>query len=399
MLEDALRDTFAAKAGSTPPGSLDDFADAAIRGAGRIRRRQRAMTGGLAGIVVLALAALAMFQVVSPQHPGGAGPADDLALPPRTDVPSQAPTSTVAPPQVAREVYAYPGTAQPAKSVRIQIPEKGSVAAAYQAKDGYLVINNQPDGDKQLVLQNDDNKQQVLVDDAHDIAVDNEGNQVAWADEGTMTVAKRGDDTQQLTKSNTTDVPPSAVPVVFVGPDLVLGKDDGSAFDVWYTSRKYEEKWDQSVLRVFGAHPDGKSIYAEVRAQSGEQAMCLALLSLAQPFKVKNRVCGLPRAAKAGSRISPDGHWLAYPVEGQKQVAMLDLTAVFTPGSKTPRIWDFTVTTKTVWLNATTFLVDNGTRFQALYPDGKSENLDQMSADVVLIEPLTTTGATPSATG
>ncbi|GGM56538.1 hypothetical protein ACFFX1_29345 [Dactylosporangium sucinum] len=393
MLEDALRDAFAAKAGSTPPRSLGGIADEAIRGAGRIRRRRRAVTGGLAGIVVLALAAIGVLQIVSPQPTGGTGPSTNLALPPRTDVPSQAPTSTTAPPQAAREVDAYTGTAQPSKRVRIQFPEKGSVVAAYQAKDGFLVINNQADGDKQLVLQNDDNKQQVLVEEAHDIAVDNEGGQVAWADAGTMTVAKRDDDTQQLTKSASANVPETAVPVVFVGPDLVLGKEDGSAFDVWYTSRKYEEKWDSSVVRVFGAHPDGKSIYAEVRAGTGEQPMCLALLSLAQPFNVRNRICGLPKAAKAGSRISPDGHWLAYPVDGQKQVAMLDLTKVFTSGEK-PRTWNVSVTTKTVWLNATTFVVDNGTRFQALYPDGKVETLDQTSDGVLLVEPLTAATAT-----
>jgi hypothetical protein len=126
-----------------------------------------------------------------------------------------------------------------------------------------------------------------------------------------------------------------------------------------------------------------------VKPVDTDKPMCLALLLLDQPFKVQERLCGLPPAARVGSRISPDGHWLAYPVEGSKQVAILDLTTVFSGGK--PNLWNLTVTTKTVWLNATTFVVDNGTKFLALTAttkDGKFETLDQPSDGVVLIEPL-----------
>jgi len=392
MLEDALRDTFAAKAGTAPPGSLDGVADAAITGAHRLRRRRRAMATGLAGFVVLAITAITTFHLaMSPaaQVPlvvnagGQVTPADASPAPQATR------TVATQPPAANREVDAIGGSAQAAKKVRLQLPDKGTVAAAYEAKDGYLVVNTQPDGGKQLVLQDDNNKSQVLVDDASNIAVAKDGGQVAWASAGTMNVATRGNDNKKLDKGPTVEVPDTAVPVTFVGGDLVLGREEGSGFDVWYTGRGYTQSWDSSVLWVFGAHPDGKSIYAEVKAADPDKPMCLALLLLDQPFKVKEKLCGLPPAARAGSRISPDGHWLAYPVQGAKQVAILDLTKVFTGGK--PNLWNLAVTGKTVWLNATTFVVDNGSKFLALNPaaqDGRFETMNQPSDGVVLIEPL-----------
>ncbi|GAA0740366.1 hypothetical protein GCM10010199_65040 [Dactylosporangium roseum] len=388
MLEDALRDTFAAKAGDAPPGSLDDIAGAAIRGAARIRNRRRVMAGGLAGIVAFAVAAITVLQVMSLGQPAAPGSTVSLAGPPPTAAePIPTGTQTI-PPQTAREIDAIGGgSAQPTKKVRLQLPDKGTVAAAYQAKDGYLVVNTQPGGDKQqLVLQNDDNQQQILVDGASNITVDKDGGQVAWANQGTVTVGSRAGDTKKVMTRNTTSVPSDAKPVAFVGSDLVLGRADGSAFDVWYTSRKYTESWDESVLRVFGAHPDGKSLYAEVKPVDPEKSMCLARLLLDQPFTEMKRICGLPPAERNGSRVSPGGHWLAYPVSGRKQVAIIDLTTVFTDGKA--RVVNLDVTTKTVWLNATTFVVDNGDTFQALSTDGKLETLGVDSANVVLIEPL-----------
>ncbi|UWP83565.1 hypothetical protein [Dactylosporangium fulvum] len=387
MLEDALRDTFAAKAGNAPPGSLDGVADAAIRGAAQIRNRRRAMAGGLAGILAFAVAAITALQVVIPGKPAEQGHTADIAGPPEIAAESTQTGRQTPPPQAPTAVDAIGGTAQPTKKVRLQLPDKGTVAAAYQAKDGYLVVNTQPGGDKQqLVLQNDNNQQQVLVDGANNITVDKDGGQVAWVDQGKVTVGSRAGDAKKVTQKFTTNVPSDAMPVAFVGSDLVLGRTDGSAFDVWYPSRKYTESWDESVLRVFGAHPDGKSLYAEVKPVNQEKSMCLAWLQLDQPFKVLNKVCGLPLAERNGSRVSPDGHWLAYPVNGRKQVAIVDLTTVFTDGKS--RLLNLNVTTKTVWLNATTFVVDNGDTFQALSPDGKMETLGVDSNGVVLIEPL-----------
>ena len=330
--------------------------------------------------------------------------------------PSAAGTPTApATPQEMREVTGVGPSAEAATRVRLQLPAKSTVSAAYQAKDGYLVVNTAPDGDKQLVLQDDSDKQQVLVDDASNITLAKDGSTVAWASQGPaptqsptqgpsaspapsqspspapslMNVGVRSDQNhQKIIKGNSVAVPPGTQPVTFVGTNLVLSNDD-KGFDVWHTERGYSPTWDKTVARVFGGTPDNSGVYAEVNPGPQDAAMCLALLLFDQPFKVRSKVCGLPVAAQAGARISPDGHWLAYPVAGAKQVAILDLTAVFT-GAKA-KVWSLAVGSKTVWLNPTTFVVDNGTKFCVLDPTGKTDvvaPLDQDSDGVVLIEPL-----------
>ncbi|MDG6100535.1 hypothetical protein Daura_03705 [Dactylosporangium aurantiacum] len=401
MIEDALREAFAAKAGTQPPRSLDGIADVVIRNAGRVRRRRRAAVTGFAAFVVMAVAAVATFHVITPSSPGSTVAEGDTSR--QTVAPEATLNSQTAPPAADKEVPAIDGQAQPSQTVHLKLSDNGTVAAAYKAKDGYLVVNTGGgSGNKQLVLQDEHNNQEVLVKKASDIAVSKGGDKVAWAQEGTMTVASRSTATPaggspnasppaqgNLTQQATAEVPQTAVPVTFVGPNLVLGREAGAGFDVWYAGRAYTESWDPDVLRIFGVHPDAKSVYAEVKPIDDEKSMCLALLALDQPFKVVQRRCGLPVAAKAGGRVSPDGNWLAYPVEGLKQVAVLDLTKIFTGGAA--KTWTLNVTTKTVWMNASTFVVDSGGKFRAISPTavaGTSESLNTESEGVVLIEPL-----------
>src|SRR5690349_1799070 len=68
MIEDALRETFAARAGQGPQDVVGDHArgraEAAMLRAGRIRQR-RAMSSALAGVLIVALVSLATFQAVT----------------------------------------------------------------------------------------------------------------------------------------------------------------------------------------------------------------------------------------------------------------------------------------------------------------------------------------------
>ncbi|MFF5234794.1 hypothetical protein [Dactylosporangium sp. NPDC000521] len=397
MIEDALREAFKAKAGTAPPAPLNGIADVAIRNAGRIRRRRRAAASGFAAFVVMAVAAIATFHVVGQGTPSAPVAQGDHG--PQSSQPQATLATQSDPPAVGKEVAAMDGDAQPSTTVRLKLPDNGKVDAAYKAKDGYLVVNTEADGDKQLVLQDDHDKQpQVLVKKASNIAVAKGGDKVAWAQEGKVTVATRtttDDKTkkQQLTDQVTAEVPETAVAVGFVGSDLLLGREEGAGYDVWYTGRDYIQSWDDNVVRIFGVDPGTKSVYAEVKPADKDEPMCLAMLTLDQPFKVAQRRCGLPVAAKAGGRVSPDGHWLAYPVDGLKQVAMLDLTKVFDTATAVAaaavKTWNLTVTTKTVWMNATTFVVDSGGKFRAITPTAATpEPLNVESEGVVLIELL-----------
>ncbi|MEV8513245.1 hypothetical protein [Dactylosporangium sp. NPDC051484] len=395
MLEHELRETLAAKAGSLPPGSLASLtgaADAAISGAARVRRRRRAVVSGLSGFVAVAVVSVAVAQTLTAGTPGDLPQAQGPASQPQTEQhPSVgASWSLPAPPSGMREVEAVKPSAQAATRVRLQLPARSTVTAAYQAKDGYLVVNTQPDGDKQLVLQDNKDQQKVLVEDASNITVAKDGKTVAWASQGLMNVGSRsGEDGNKMTAKYSVDVPPDTEPVTFVGTNLVISNND-KGFGVLRTERGYNQTWDTTVVRVFGGTTDNKGVYAELLAKTSDTPMCLALLEFDQPFKTKNTRCGLPMAAKeGGARISPDGRWLAYPVKGLKQVAILDLTTVFPDGK--PKVWDLSVTSNTVWLNATTFVVDNGKKFLKLNPGAKTseyDSLDQESDGAVLIEPL-----------
>ncbi|HTJ32492.1 MAG TPA: hypothetical protein VL738_04625 [Dactylosporangium sp.] len=406
MLEDELRETFAAKAGDVPSGplaSLHGVADAALLGAARVRRRRRLAVTGLSGFVAVAAASVAVMHTLTAGGAVGGTSAEGSQRPSTAQRTSPGRASvTPTAPGGTREVEAIGPSNQAATRVRFQLPAASTVTAAYQAKDGYLVINTQPDGDKQLVLQDNSEQQQVLVDDASNIAVAKDGKTVAWAAQGQMNVGSRSngdggagnkkDDNKKITKQTSTDVPQDTQPVTFVGNNLVISSDS-RGFDVWHTDRGYNPSWDKTVVRVFGGTADNSGVYAEVKTASADTPMCLAQLQFDQPFTIKSKICGLPVAAKAGGRISPDGRWLAYPVDGYKSVAILDLTTVFT-GAKA-KLWDLSVTAKTVWLNATTFVVDNGKKFLKLNPTAKTteyapldDDQAQESDQVVLIELL-----------
>lgn len=394
MLEDQLRETFAAKAGSIPSRSLtslDRVADAAIRGAARSRRRRRATVAQLTGIAAFAATSIAILHTLSAGAPSAPHqPSGPVAQASPLQRPSAAgtPTAPIAPLGM-REVTGIGPSAEVVTRVRLQLPANSTVTAAYQAKDGYLMVNTQPDGNKQLVLQDDSEHQQVLVDKATSIRVAKDGSTVAWASEGRMNVSTRSEqDARKIARSNSVDVPQNTEPVTFVGTNLVIHNDE-MGFDVWRTDQGYSEAWDSSVVRVFGGTLDSGGVYAELTPVAPGTAMCLALIEFKQPLKISDKVCGLPVAAQAGARISPDGRWLAYPVVGARQVAILDLTTVFSNGKA--KLWELSVTAKTVWINPTTFVVDNGEQFLTLDPTGKAdqvEPLDQQSDGAVLIEPL-----------
>ncbi len=102
-----------------------------------------------------------------------------------------------------------------------------------------------------------------------------------------------------------------------------------------------------------------------------------------------NQRCGLPEPASVAGGISPDGRWLAYPVAGAAQVAILDLSGF--SGTPKPRLVDLKASCDRVfWVGDSSLVVDAAGQFTAIDPrqPGNQETAQGKSDGTVPIEPL-----------
>jgi hypothetical protein len=408
MIEDALRETFAAHAGQGPQDVAGDHAQgraqAAMLRAARIRQR-RAMGSALAGVLIVALVSLATLQAVT-SRARTQGPsvnaAGDLgesspAVAPEPTSGGQFPTATDSPMPIEMvsngEIYKEDKT-----TLHLSLPDKGQPESIYKATDGYLVIVALPTTGQQLLLLDGQGNQKVLLPSVQRIVVSPSGDRVAWLDGTTLAVANRRADRPALDQAQQITAPAQSAPVAFIGANVVLSRSkvDGSGidgFDLWYPDHKsYAPSWDPDVLRVLGPRKDGKALYAQVRSDD-DSTMCLAVLLPAQPFSVIDQRCGLPLPDGVDAGISPDGHWLAYPVAGATQVAVLDLDSL--PDAPKPRLVDLKAgCSRVFWVGDNSLVVDTGSQFVAIDPrQGRQETAQGNSDGTVPIEPLRATSA------
>jgi hypothetical protein len=213
-------------------------------------------------------------------------------------------------------------------------------------------------------------------------------------------VADRQPDQPSLAPESSMKAPHGTAPVDFIGGDVVLEHSSGAAgatadaYDLWDPSRTggYTESWDSTVVRTFGSRRNGGAIYAQIRDPKHADALCLALLTPATPFKVAGKVCGVPEPTEHQGGISPDGRWLAYPVAGSSKVVMFDVNGLFT-GPPEPQVFDLDAAAKrTFWVGDDNLVVDSGGRFVTLdptHPEQTQPAPDGSSDGKVLIEPLT----------
>jgi hypothetical protein len=424
MIEDALRETFAAHAGQGPQDVAGEHArsraEAAMQRAGRIRQR-RTMSSALAGVLIVALVSLATFQAVTSRSQK-TGPALDAAgdlgasQPPVAPEPSSGefPPTTDSPMPIEMvsggEIYKEDKT-----TLHLALPEKSQPESIYKATDGYLVIvalagasagtsasasadtsagaSTSP-SQQQLLLLDGRGNQKVLLRAVQRIVVSPSGDRVAWLSDRTLAVATRRPGQSTLDDQLQIPAPAQSVPVAFIGANVVLGRSkvdstgvDG--FDLWYPSHSsYVESWDPQVLRILGPRQDGKAVYAQVRGDTN--AVCLAVLLPAQPFTVTEQRCGLPEPGSVDGGMSPDGRWLAYPVDGSAQVAVLDLMSGLA-GMPKPRLVDLKADCARVfWVGDNSLVVDTNGRFVAIDPrqPGQQETAQGKSDGTVPIEPL-----------
>lgn len=402
MIEDALRETFAAHAGEGPQDVVGDLAqrraEAAMLRAARIRQR-RAMGSALAGVLIVALVSLATFQAVTSRArtdapainaDGDRGEASPAVAPDPTS--DEAPEASDPPMPIEMvsggEIYKEDKT-----TLHLSLPEKSQPESIYKATDGYLVIVALQTTGQQLLLLDGRGNQKVLLPSVQRVVVSPSGDRVAWVLGDTLSVANRRTDQPALDEAQEIPAPAQSEPVAFIGANVVLGrtKVDGSGsdgFDLWYPDHKaYEPTWDADVLRVLGPRKDGRALYAQVRSDD-DSTMCLAVLLPAQPFSITDERCGLPLPDSVEGGISPDGHWLAYPVAGAAQVAVLDVSSL--GDAPKPRLVSLKAACSRVfWVGDNSLVVDAAGQFVAIDPrQGKQETAQGKSDGTVPIEPL-----------
>ncbi len=406
MIEDALREAFAAHAGQGPQDVVGERArsraEAAMLRAARIRQR-RAMGSALAGVLIVALVTLATFQAVT-SRTRTQGPnvnaAGDLgesspAVAPEPTSGGQFPTATDSPMPIEMvsngEIYKEDKT-----TLHLSLPDKSQPESIYKATDGYLVIVALPTTGQQLLLLDGQGNQKVLLPSVQRIVVSPSGDRVAWLADNTVAVANRRTDKPALDEPQQITAPALSAPVAFIGANVVLSRStaDGSridGFDLWYPDHKsYVQSWDPDVLRILGPRKDGGAVYAQLRS-ADESTMCLAVLLPAQPFEVTGERCGLPLPGGVDGGISPDGHWLAYPVAGATEVAVLDLNRPADPPK--PRLVTLKAgCSRVFWVGDNALVVDAAGQFVAIDPrQGHQETAQGKSDGTVPIEPLRAT--------
>lgn len=411
MLEDALRQTFAARAEEAPP--LDGVADAAIRRA-RSTRRRHAVGTTLAGIAVLVVVGALVVRVM----PGGLTESDLSSMAgPGAGAPgvvrsagSGAPRPAVVPLELVIGNEIHIKGKQPL-TVDLEQRSGERVSRVFRAADGYLVItDSDPAGKQQLYRLDNGGQQTIMLYASQNITVSPTGDQIAWRDRTVMSVADRKGAVLGLKKS--TQAPTSGGPIGFLGDQVLIGRTAGSptdrdatgstgpdsrpgppapvAFDRWDPSGAgYRETWSSNVFRIFGEMPEGKRVVAQVLdPATGDR--CLATLVAAHPFQVQETACGLPEAAEVGGAISPDGRWLAYPTMSASRVQLVDLDVVFRKPVPAG-VWKFDAPVRSmVWADDATMVVDAGDRLARLDTTvpGKLAYVGAEAGGKVMIEPL-----------
>jgi hypothetical protein len=404
MIEDALRETFAAKAGEAPGDGAGEraqqFAQFAMVRARRIRHR-RMITSALAGVLILAMVGLVTFHLVSGPRPAGLPMADastagdpdsptELPLPTKAERPEVGTSAMPAEVASGGEIYI-----ENKRRVQLKLPESAEASEVYKASDGYLVVAELRDEAEQLVLFDHDGNKKVLIQSAITIVLSPTGDRVAWLAGGSISVASRRVDRPELDQPRSMTAPALSRPVAFLGVNVVLAraKADGTGtdgFDLWYPAKTsaYTPTWDTTVRRIFGPGTDG--LYAETQDPDDPDEICVVLLHADQPFKVAGRACGLQASVTDTGGISPNGHWIAYPIGDATRVAILDLTVSFDDTWKA-HVYDLgAACVRTYWLENGNFVADTGTKFVSLDPTtpSKVETAQGSSAGKVLIEPL-----------
>ncbi|MFJ6199755.1 hypothetical protein [Micromonospora sp. NPDC092111] len=326
-LEQALRETFSRRVAALPRLPVDP-AGLALGRARRLRRRRTVAGLALAGVAT-ALATGGMTQLG-----GQAGrpttPTVVLGDPRGVATLSAWP---VAPAPPARPAdggvdLVVAGVLVTAEGQRYELGV-GPVERAQRLPDngGWLLTGAVTAAGRTLWIVPSGRAPQALLAGAEEITLAPDGRQVAWRDDGRLFAA--GIVASQLVATVSTPAPAGALPVRFVGDQVLVDLPQGGHL-LWRPSPSTQPgAVARDVLDVYGVRPDGRLV---ARVRSGDQS-CLALLGVdLTPLTTR---CDPAPAADGQGAVSPDGRWLLVNgrVGGADGALLVDLAGA-TPSAR-----------------------------------------------------------------
>ncbi len=326
-LERAVREVFIRQvAASRAP--VGDPATAAIRRAHRIQRRRTLAGTSLAAMAVILAAATAM-QLGAARPPvretvviGDPDSGPVVILTP-TAPPTAADTRTP-----LADVDLVLGRAiVTAQGRRIGLVDAGRIERAHRLADGggWLAVGPAGLPGRLLWRVAPNGTAEVLLAGAEEIVLDATGQQVAWKQGTALTVAKVVN--QELITTARAEVPAEAVPLRFVGGDvLVRLAPDRPGHVLWRLQPgRLDPGTDRISSRIFGALPDGRLV-GEV-TKGTPRRTCLTLLDPVAELAPVGADCGPELSGGGSGAVSPDGRWLLANrrSEGQVKAVLVDL--------------------------------------------------------------------------
>lgn len=328
-LERAVRESLT-RASALSPAPPPDPAGGAIRRGQRIRRRQSVT--GLVAVVAMTMLAVSAVAAVREGATGnwGLGPG-----PTGHALPSASPARLVVPPVdvVVGDML------RTADGDRIDLSGAGEVTGAVRAAGGFLVVAGGAASQTVWFAHASDAPQRLV--EAEAAVVDAAGGgRVAWRDGDRLATAAVTEG--RLGEKAESVAPLAVVPVGFAGSGVRLARISSGARvgqDLWFpSSGPYVPTWENPVLAVYGALPDGRTLVGQVAGPGGER--CLALLDVTAGLRATSTACGLGLTSDALGWVSPAGRWLVAEVSAGSgaEAALIDLTAVFGADPRTVRV-------------------------------------------------------------